>query len=297
MLCLDEVRERGRTILFATDPLLDVTVAWKIVPRNDQAAMDAFLDELKAAGFAPEVVITDGSPLYKESLTARWRDVAHQLCLFHVLQDANREILAAVREVRDRLPRPRRYRRGRPAKRGRPRRPDDRRACVTEHQHLVVKKAESWTEEDRQAWACLTGIAPRLALLREFVERLYACFQKGLSPRQARSRRTRLARDRRFQADPHLARVLAMLAPEKFEKMIVCLSHPRAGRTNNHVERNNRAFRLVQKTRYRRRRAQTIELALWLHVACRWRRHPRYRLRREAQSPPQSARRARGRAA
>jgi len=76
--------------------------------------------------------------------------------------------------------------------------------------------------------------------------------------------------------------VLVMLAPEKFEKMIVFLSHPQAERTNNHVERNNRAFRLVQKTRYRRRRTHTIELALWLHIACRWRRHPKYKSARKS---------------
>lgn len=294
MLCIDEVHERGRTILFATDPLLDATVGWKVVKQNDQASMDAFLDELKAAGFEPEVVITDGSPLYKEALTARWRDVAHQLCIFHVLQDANREILDAVRDIRKGLPRPRRYRRGRPSRRGRPRQKDDRRAFITEHLHLVVKKAESWTQEDHPAWARLLEISPRFGLLREFVEKLYGCFQKGIAPRQARYRRTRLVRDPRFASDPHLRRVMAMLAPEKFEKMIVFLSHPQAERTNNHVERNNRAFRLVQKTRYRRRRTHTLELALWLHIACRWRKHPSYKLALQPrkQSNPSAQRRA-----
>lgn len=289
MLCLDEVHERGRTILFATDPLLDATVGWKIVNRNDQASMDGFLDELKAAGFGPEVVITDGSALYKESLTARWREVAHQLCIFHVLQDAGREILEAVRDIRRDLPKPRRHRRGRPSGRGRPRRKDDRRAFITEHLHLVVKKGESWTKEDRQAWARLLEIGPRFGLLREFVEKLYGCLLKGLTPQQARYRRTRLVNDPRFASDPHLRRLITMLAPEKFEKMIVFLSHPRAERTNNHVERNNRAFRLVQKTRYRRRRTHTIELALWLHIARRWRKHPKYQLTLKTRRPSRPA--------
>jgi hypothetical protein len=232
VLCLDEVHERGRAILFATDPLLDATVGWKVVKQNDQASMDAFLDELKAAGFRPEVVITDGSLLYKESLTARWREVAHQLCIFHVLRDANRAILDAVCDLRKSLPQPRRYRRGRPCRRGRPRQQDDRRALITEHLHLVVKKAESWTEGDGQAWARLLKIDPRFELLRAFVERLYGCFQKGLTPQQARYRRTRLVSAPRFASDPHLRRVMVMLAPEKFEKMIVFLSHPQAERTN-----------------------------------------------------------------
>jgi len=260
-------------------------VGWKVVKKNDQSSMDAFLDELAAAGFRPEVVITDGSPLYKESLSERWRDVSHQLCIFHVLRDANREILDAVRDIRRDLPGPRPHRRGRPFRRGRPRRKDDRRAFITEHLHLVVKKAESWTGEDYRAWARLLEIDPRFGLLREFVERLYGCFEKGISPQQARYRRTRLVNDPRFASEAHLSRVIAMLSSEKFEKMIVFLSHPHAERTNNHVERNNRAFRLVQKTRYRRRRTHTIELALWLHIACHWHRHQKYKHAIKASRP------------
>ena len=233
MLCIDELHERGRTVLFATDPLLDATVAWRVVKRNDQVSMDGFLDELKEAGFHPEVVVTDGSPLYKETLAERWKDAAHQLCIFHVLRDAGMEVLRAVRARRDKLPEPKKYRPGRPKKRGRKRKKDDRRAFVTKHQHLVVKKAERWTVEDRKAWARMIEIDPHFAVLREFVERLHACFAKDITPRQA--------------------------------------------------QRNNRAFRLVQKTRYRRRRTHTIELAIWLHVCRRWRRHPKYGLRKKPQ--------------
>jgi len=283
VLCIDELHERGRTVLFATDPLLDATVAWRVVKRNDQVSMDGFLDELKEAGFHPEVVVTDGSPLYKETLAERWKDAAHQLCIFHVLRDAGMEVLRAVRARRDKLPEPKKYRPGRPKKRGRKRKKDDRRAFVTKHQHLVVKKAERWTVEDRKAWARMIEIDPHFAVLREFVERLHACFAKDITPRQARYRRTRLANDAHFTADVHLRKVIAMLAPQKFEKMTAFLSHPRAERTNNHVERNNRAFRLVQKTRYRRRRTHTIELAIWLHVCRRWRRHPKYGLRKKPQ--------------
>src|SRR5262245_18450905 len=43
VLCLDEVHDSGRTILFATDPLGDFTVAFQLVETNDQEHMDAFL--------------------------------------------------------------------------------------------------------------------------------------------------------------------------------------------------------------------------------------------------------------
>ena len=42
VLCLDEVHDSGRTILFAPDPLGDFTVSCKLVEHKDQAHLDAF---------------------------------------------------------------------------------------------------------------------------------------------------------------------------------------------------------------------------------------------------------------
>src|SRR5262249_11150328 len=63
-----------------------------------------------------------------------------------------------------------------------------------------------------------------------------------------------------YQADPDLARALAMLTPEKFEKMIAYLDSPlgQRVRTNNHVERTNRRLRYFEKVRYKWRRRRTI---------------------------------------
>lgn len=63
VLCLDAVHDSGRTILFATDPLGNFTVSFKLVETNDQDHMDAFLQALKDRGLAAQVIITDGSPL------------------------------------------------------------------------------------------------------------------------------------------------------------------------------------------------------------------------------------------
>jgi hypothetical protein len=38
VLCIDEVHDSGRTILFATDPLGDFTVSFNLVEKNDQVA-------------------------------------------------------------------------------------------------------------------------------------------------------------------------------------------------------------------------------------------------------------------
>ena len=52
MLCIDEVHEGEKTILFATDPLNDFTITFEVVDKNDQAHMDAFLQRLKDRGAA-----------------------------------------------------------------------------------------------------------------------------------------------------------------------------------------------------------------------------------------------------
>lgn len=300
MLCIDEVHEGVRHILFATDPLLDATIAWDVVERCDQAAIDAFLDDIRAMGFSPRVVVTDGSPLYKRALLERWSEVEHQLCIFHVLANINRDVLAAARAILKELPRPRKHPRGRPKKRGRKRKKDDRRKFVADRLHLVVKRRDRFSEDDEADWTRIVGIDARFDTLKRFVDAVHGLFERGISKRTARLRRTLLLRNEAYAGNAHLERAMRRLALEKFEKMIVFMRYTNLDRTNNHVERGNRSFRMLQKTRYRRRRRRTICLVLELHVLRRWRKHPLYaarakrpkRLRRRSQSPPSTSRRA-----
>ena len=268
------MHEGPRHILFATDPLLDATIAWDVVKKCDQEAIDAFLDRIRAMGFRPEVVITDGSALYKESLVARWADVEHQLCIFHVLAKINEDVLRAARGFRDALPKPKRYRRGRPKKRGRPRKRDDRRKFVTEHLYLIVKRRDRFVAEDEADWGRMVGIDSRFETLKRFVDDVHGLFEKGITKSTARRRRNRLAKNAAYVGIAELGRAIHRVARHKFEKMIVFLAYENLDRTNNHVERGNRSFRMLQKTRYRRRRTRTIMLALELHVLRRWREHP-----------------------
>lgn len=270
------MHEGARHILFATDPLLDATIAWEVVGKCDQAAIDAFLDEIKALGFSPVVVITDGSPLYKQALTERWRDVEHQLCIFHVLAEINKDVLRAARAIQGELPKPKKRRRGRPCKLGRPRENDDRRAFVNEHLYLIVKRLDRFTEDDDADWARMVEIDDRFETLKGFVDDVHGLFEKGTTKKTARLRRTLLANNEAYSEYPHLERAIRRLAPEKFDKMIVFMKYTNLDRTNNHVERGNRSFRMLQKTRYRRRHRRTILLALELHVLRRWRKHRLY---------------------
>ncbi len=81
--------------------------------------------------------------------------------------------------------------------------------------------------------------------------------------------------DKNRLADPHLAKMLRMLAPEKFAKMIAFLRSPvgQRVRTNNHVERTNRPLRLLEKVRYKWRARRTIVRFVVLVFQLRWQAH------------------------
>src|SRR3954471_14407586 len=99
-LCVDELHLGRFTLVLATDPLADLPVAFALVAQNDQDHMRRFLGNLKTWGLSPDVVVTDGSNLYPAVLAELWPDAAHQLCVFHVIQDINALVLGAVRRLR-----------------------------------------------------------------------------------------------------------------------------------------------------------------------------------------------------
>lgn len=285
VLCLDEVHDSGRTILFATDPLGDFTVAFKLVETNDQEQMDTFLQALKDRGLDAQVVITDGSPLYKDALQRYWAEVEHQLCVFHVIKEVNKLLLDGVRAIKNRLNRQgnkgRKKRRGRPTKHAQRRRQHRsgmrKKAQATfiwEHQYLIVRKEDDLSEQDREDLALLFQIAPELTLFRQCNRQFYRLFEKGITKQCARSRRTRMVNNPLYQANAFLAKALKKISKDKFDKMIVFLGWENGQRTNNHVERNNRVFRMMQKTRYKRRTPHTIAKALELELYARMVEHP-----------------------
>ncbi len=147
---------------------------------------------------------------------------------------------------------------------------------IWEHQYLIVRKQDELTDEDKTDLALLFQIAPELELFRRFNQQFYHLFEKGITPQQARYRRTRMVNNPDYQANKFLARALKKLAKDKFQKMIVYLEWENVDATNNHVERNNRAFRMLQKTRYKRRQAHTLKKALELDLYARMLNHPLY---------------------
>src|SRR3954447_9305679 len=158
-LCVDELHLGRHTLLLATDPLSDRIIAFALVSVNDQAHLRRFLLMLKHWGFLPLVVISDGSNLYPKVLTEVWPQAAHQLCVFHVLQDVTDKVLDAVRRLRRACER--RGKAGRKRKRGRPSKGARKRAAakgptnkekaafIFKRRYLMVKRAGNLSEQER----------------------------------------------------------------------------------------------------------------------------------------------------
>jgi hypothetical protein len=101
---------------------------------------------------------------------------------------------------------------------------------------------------------------PELRRLRQFVLHMHRLFDPRRSFRYAANQWASLVTTPACLADPDLARPLAMLTEEKFEKMSAYLDSPQGKRVriNNHVERTNRMLRYLEKVRYKWRRRRTI---------------------------------------
>jgi transposase-like protein len=269
-LCIDELHLGRFTLLLATDPLSDLPVAFAVVDKNDQDHMRRFLKNLKTWGLNPKVVVTDGSNLYPAVLADLWSDADHQLCVFHVIKDINKLILDAVRRLRNAMTR--RGKAGRKKKRGRKGAKSKAAAArrgltlkqkahfVFQHRHLIVKRRENLTESERGDLTRMLEYLPELSTLRRFADRIYWLFDTSKDLHQAGCRRSVIVRDPVFQAVPELVKAMDQIDGEKFTKLMAYLKNPlsRRVRTNNHVERTNRMFRLLEKVRYKWRRRRTL---------------------------------------
>jgi transposase-like protein len=281
-LCIDELHLGKYTLLLATDPIANVPVAFALVATNDQAHMRRFLKNLKDWGLVPEVVVTDGSSLYPKLLAELWSEAEHQLCVFHVLRDLHQKILDAVKRLRRAHARQgnrgRKRRRGRPTKaqqRQRQRRQKTKKEqakFIFKRRYLIVKRRDHLTETENRDLAVMLGYLPALRPLREFADALQRLFAEEQTEHQAWCRWGVLQRHTKYLAVPELKEALAMLAEEKFRKMIAFVRSPAAKRvrTNNHVERCNRQLRYWEKVRYKWRRRRTLVRFLVLALDHWW---------------------------
>jgi transposase-like protein len=281
-LCVDELHSGHFTLLLATDPISNLPVAFALIAANNQGHMLRFLKNLRTWGLQPKVVITDGSNLYPAVLAELWPDADHQLCVFHVIKDINKLILDAVRRMRTAMGR--RGKAGRKKKRGRKGAKSkataarrgmtvkEKASFVFKHRYLIVKRPENLTESERDDLQQMLEYLPELSTLLRFARRIYWLFDTPKDLHQASCRRAGIVHDSAFLSVPELAKAMEQLRDEKFPKLMAYLSNPASHRvrTNNHVERTNRMFRLLEKVRYKWRRRKTLVRFVVLTLDAIW---------------------------
>jgi hypothetical protein len=278
-LCVDELHLGERTLLLATDPVSDQIIGFALVSVNDQAHLRRFLLMLKYWGFLPRVVISDGSDLYPTVLGEVWPQAAHQLCVFHVLQDVTDKVLDAVRRLRRRKARRgnsgRKRKRGRPSAKARKRRASkgptakEKAAFIFKRRYLIVKRAENLSEEERADLEVMFGYEAELRVLWRFSQEVYKVWQTEQSRKVARWRWSRLENNEAHQGVPELKEVLEWLQGERMDKTQAFCGQPPGQRqkTNNHVERMNRKLRFDEKARYKWRRRKSIVRFVLLKIS------------------------------
>jgi hypothetical protein len=277
-LNIDELHLGDYTLLLATDPLADRVVGYRLVKINDQAHMRCFVRALQYWGFAPTVVVTDGSNLYPAVLQEVWPTAKHQLCVFHVLQDVTNKVLEGVRRLRRQQARRgnggRRRRRGRQSekqkKRAQRRGPTNKEKSnfVYKHRFLIVKRHENLTKKEWDNLVTMFSYLPELRPLWHFCGEVYQVFSTEQVIRLARRRRTLLLKKASYQEVPELVKAMSLLEGAKFDKMVAfleCSEGARVG-TNNHVERTNRKLRYDEKVRYKFRSERSLDRFLRLRL-------------------------------
>jgi hypothetical protein len=211
-------------------------------------------------------VITDESKLYPEPLKEIWENAKHQLCRFHFTANITKVVLKGVTSYRKKLPKKRRRRRGRPSKRGRPRKNEPVwRTVIRKSRFLFVKRRENMTQKDIEKLAEITVAHPELATIRDFMDAYYDIFpnDEQITPRQARYRRTKILNNERFRECPYIEDALALLEDKaRFEKLITFLVTGSRESTSNDAERTNRDYRKRQKSHYRLRTPRSMQAML-----------------------------------
>ncbi len=126
--------------------------------------------------------------------------------------------------------------------------------------YLIVKRRENLGERERDDLRQMLEYLPGLATLRRFADRIYWLFDTPKDLHQASCRRAAIVRDKAFLSVAELVKAMEQVRDEKFPKLMAYLRNPlsRRVRTNNHVERTNRMFRLLEKVRYKWRERKTL---------------------------------------
>lgn len=282
VLCIDEVYDGPFCLILSTDPLNDVTVAYTLEkkaedaqrPMMNQEWLDHHLEELKRIGVKPEVVMRDGAVIYDEGLPEDW-DQAR--CTFHILQDITQDVLKAVNAYRKTLPDPPKRTKGRPNADAPPPPPNIKKE-IWHHRYLWTSRPETIQDRDRtcndETHRCfehseeeilqdLCVEHPPLHTIRQCMLDIFGLFDDpDADVEEIKVQYDTLCHQPAYRDHPHLSKALERLSGDTLEKAFRFLEYENLPKTNNHVEGKARSFRKRQKNHYRLRRSSSIDRAL-----------------------------------
>lgn len=246
---IDEVHlrdENGKKqyLVVAVDPINDRTILFDLINSRDSEAIKGFLEQLKAMGIDPVVVVTDMWKAYHSAILDVFPEAEHQLCVFHVIQAMMKHTNKAILT----------YRRELPAE------TDAQKAIRKELwdcRYLLLKAHHKLSAQQRKQLEELLdthqeSVLPKVHACKEAILEL---FRESEDKENARSRRDAIIEQ--FEQVAGLEKVLNVIRGDNFEQMIVYLDYENLDKTNNDAERENRVYQKGEKIRYRARKTRT----------------------------------------
>lgn len=246
---IDEVHlhdEDGKKqyLVVAVDPVNDRTILFDLVDSRDSEALRGFLEQLKAMGVDPLVVVTDMWKAYRSAILDVFPEAEHQLCVFHVIQavmkHTNKAILAYRRELPNETGAQKAVRKE-----------------LWDCRYLLLKASHKLSDRQQQQLEAILDahkdtVLPEAHACKEAILEL---FRESEDKEDARSRRDAIIEQ--FEEVAELKKVLNVIRGGDFEQMIVYLDYENLDKTNNDAERENRVYQKGEKVRYRARKTRT----------------------------------------
>jgi Transposase len=265
----DELYEGPYCVLSVVDNRAYKRILYDVLdhdPRHDDITV--FFERLKRAltdrDLSLHGITTDGSPLYPEPIRIVFGEIAHQICMFHVLKELTQGILRAVATERRRLAQSKpKLKRGRPSSKDKTARRlarksktiQDKSSGLFEGRFLFVKRRLNPSERKRLRQ--ITRGLPPLRTLRQIMDHIYALFDRRCRMQSALHKLKKLRQwVKRFK---WIGDTLKKVFAPTLEKALTFLDDKLLPATSNAVERGNRRHRKMQKSVYRVRSQLSLE--------------------------------------
>jgi len=249
-VAMDGVYERNKAAFVLLDAETGETLHLELDVREDAETLKGVFERLKAAGWAPEVVVMDEGPGLARAVGDVFPEAEQVVCWRHVLGRLRKRVRMGIKDYGYRL-KPQREKRGR----GRPRKsevgPEDlgRAFRSRKARNLLIWHPGRLTAQRRAERKGLLEAHPEIRQLIWAYLRLW----RALSGRGDLAKTVAEVRRKVGNVEGQLKTILDRFTDEFIEKLSAYRKHDGLDGTNNICERWARRFRKRQKAHYRLR--------------------------------------------